>query len=478
MSNGQENGRQLQRSMKSRHLFMLSLGGVIGTGLFLSSGYTIGEAGPGGAIAAYLVAGLLMYLVMVCLGELSLVMPVSGSFQAHATKFIGPATGFTVGWVYWMSWGTTVGSEFTAAGILMQRWFPDTPVWIWSALFVFLLFSLNALTTKGFAESEYWFAGIKVTAVLLFIIIGGAAMFGLISMEGRPAPFLSNFTGEGGLFPNGFTGVFITMMTVIYAFQGSEVMGVAAGETEEPEKNIPRAIRNIVFRVLIFYVAAMFVLSAIVPWNQAGLLESPFVTVFDTIGIPYAADIMNFVILTALLSVGNSGLYASTRILYSLSQNGMAPSLFSKLTKRGVPLYSLLVTLGYALLSLLTSLVAAETVFLLLYSVAAIGGTLAWLIIALAQYKFRTQYIRDGGKVEDLKFKVPFFPLVPILCISMCLFIFGFTVYDPTQRTSFFIGFGFMVACYLFYFFRYSRRNVQLPETANPSAGEWMNKEA
>ncbi|MCK9909883.1 amino acid permease, partial [Microbacteriaceae bacterium K1510] len=175
-------------------------------------------------------------LVMVCLGELSLVMPLTGSFQAHATKFIGPATGFTIGWVYWMSWATTVGSEFTAAGILMQRWFPDTPVWIWSALFVALLFILNALTAKGFAETEYWFAGIKVAAVILFIIIGGAAIFGMVSMGGKPAPLFSHFVGEGGLFPNGFTGIFITMMTVIYAFQGSEAMGIAAGETEEPEK--------------------------------------------------------------------------------------------------------------------------------------------------------------------------------------------------------------------------------------------------
>ncbi|MGG1662676.1 amino acid permease [Brevibacillus sp. NRS-1366] len=460
MSTEQGNGGQLKRSMKSRHLFMLSLGGTIGTGLFLSSGYTIGEAGPGGAIIAYLVAGLLMYLVMVCLGELSLVMPVSGSFQAHATKFIGPATGFTVGWVYWMSWGTTVGSEFTAAGILMQRWFPDTPVWIWSALFVVLLFSLNALTTRAFAETEYWFAGIKVVAVILFIIVGGAAIFGFMSMADRPTPFLSNFTGEGGLFPNGFTGVFITMMTVVYAFQGSEVFGVAAGETEEPEKNIPRSIRNIVFRLLLFYVAAMFVLAAIVPWKEAGLMESPFVTVFDMVGIPYAADIMNFVILTALLSVGNSGLFVSTRILYSMSQKGMAHSVFSKLTKRGVPLYALLVTLGYALLSLLSSLIAPETVFILLYSVAAIGGTVAWAVIAWAQYNFRKQYIRGGGKVEDLKFAVPFFPIVPILCILMCMFIFGFTVYDPTQRTSFFIGIGFMLACYLYYYFRYGRKKL------------------
>ncbi|OIK15557.1 amino acid permease [Bacillus sp. MUM 116] len=474
MNENQEGNNQLRRSIKGRHLFMLTLGGTIGTGLFLSSGYTIGQAGPGGALIAYLVAGLLMYLVMVCLGELSLVMPVSGSFQAHATKFIGPATGYMIGWVYWMSWGTTVGSEFTAAGILMKRWFPDTPVWIWSAFFIILLFSLNALTTKAFAESEYWFAGIKVTAVILFIIVGGAAILGVIHIGDQPAPYLSNFIGEGGLFPKGFTGVFITMMTVIYAFQGSEVFGVAAGETEEPEKNIPRSIRNIVFRLLIFYVGAIFVLSAIVPWKKAGLMESPFVTVFDMVGIPYAADIMNFVILTALLSVGNSGLFVGTRILYSMSQNGMAHTIFSKLTKRGVPLNALLISLGFALLSLLSSLFAPGTVFLMLYSVAAIGGTIAWLVIAWAQYNFRKQFIKAGGNLKDLKFTVPFFPIVPILCILMCLFILGFTLYDPTQRLSLLIGLGFMAACYLFYYFRYGRTKTLSPLLTNQSQDEFV----
>ncbi|WP_051029608.1 amino acid permease [Brevibacillus massiliensis] len=192
-----------------------------------------------------------------------------------------------------------------------------SPVWIWSALFVILLFSLHALTTKAFAETEYWFAGIKVIAVLVFIVVGGAAMFGLISIGDKPAPLFSNFIGADGVFPKGFTGVFISMMTVVYAFPGSEVFGVAAGETDNPEKNIPRSIKNIVFRLFIFYVAAMFILSALIPWHKAGLMESPFVAVFDLVGIPYAADIMNFVILTALLSVGNSGLYVSTRILYS-----------------------------------------------------------------------------------------------------------------------------------------------------------------
>lgn len=462
MAVNQESQPQLKREMKSRHLFMISLGGVIGTGLFLGSGYAIGEAGPFGAIMAYLFGGLIMYLAMVCLGELSVVMPVSGSFQAHATKFIGPATGFVVGWVYWLSWAMYVGLEFIAAGLLMKRWFPDVPTWIWCAIFVVLLFSINSLTSKVFAETEYWFAGIKVLAVILFIAIGGAAIFGVIDLKSEPTPYLSNFIGDG-LFPAGMVGIFISMMTVVFAFQGSEIMGVAAGETQEPEKNIPKAIRTIVFRILLFYVLAIFVLSAIVPYQEAGLLESPFVTVFEMVGIPFAADIMNFVILTAILSVGNTGLFACTRVMYSLAESGMAPKIFAKLNKSGVPSYALLLTLGFALLSLLTSVVAEDTLFVVLLSISGIGGTLTWLAIAVAQIGFRRQYIKNGGKVEDLKYRVRLYPLVPIVCIVMCLFIFAFTFYDETQRNSLYWGFGFIAACYLYYYFKYKRKKIELP---------------
>ncbi len=461
----QDEKPQLKRAMKSRHLFMMSLGGVIGTGLFLGSGYAIGEAGPMGAILAYLVGGLLMYLAMVCLGEVSVQMPVSGSFQAHATKYIGPATGFTVGWIYWLSWALYVGLEFVAAGVLMQRWFPNVPIWIWCALFIVLLFSINSLSIKSFAETEYWFAGIKVLAVILFIIVGLGAVFGIIQMGTEPAPFLTNFTGDG-LFPTGMVGVFICMMTVIYAFQGTEMMGVAAGETEDPEKNIPRAIRTIVVRIVVFYILSMFVLSAIVPWQTAGLLESPFVTVFDMVGIPYAADIMNFVILTAILSVGNTGLFACTRILFSLAQDGMAPAAFTKLNKRSVPIFALSVTLGFALLSLLTSFIAAETVFVVLISISGIGGTLTWLAIAVAQMGFRRQYVKGGGKVEDLTYKVPLYPLIPISCILICIAIFIFTAVDPTQRVSLYWGFGFVAACYVYYHFFVAKKKAVISEQA------------
>ncbi|MED4583714.1 amino acid permease [Brevibacillus choshinensis] len=463
MNLGNEQDKHLQRSMKRRHLFMLSLGGVIGTGLFLNAGYTINQAGPGGAILAYIIGGVLLYLVMTCLGELSVKMPVTGSFQTYATKYIGPASGFTLGWMYWLGSATTAGVEFTAAGMVMQRWFPDTPVWIWCAVFIVLLFCFNALTTKGFAETEYWFAGIKVLAVIFFIIVGVGAIFGIVSMEGKPAPFFSNFSADGGLFPFGISIVFVTMMNVVFSYQGSELIGIAAGEAENPQKNIPRAIRNIIFRILIFYVASVTILSALFPSSQLGLLESPFVTVFDAVGIPYAADIMNFVILTALLSVGNSCLYASTRLLWALSHSGMAHPVFGKLTKRSVPLNSLLMTLAFSLLSLLTSVLAADTVYVLLMSVSGIAITFCWMGIALSQFNFRRQYLREGGKVGDLQFAAPFYPAMPILCLALCTFLMVYPIFDATQRFGLFYGIGALVVFYLYYYLRYGRHKDKRP---------------
>ncbi|MED1471073.1 amino acid permease [Bacillus salipaludis] len=449
----QNQQNQLNRSMKRRHLFMLSLGGVIGTGLFLNAGYTIHQAGVGGSLIGYLFGGIILYLVMVCLGELAVYMPVTGSFQTYATKFINPSAGFSLGWMYFIGSATTAGVEFTAAGILMKRWFPDISVWIWCAIFIALLFLLNALTTKGFAEAEYWFAGIKVVAVIFFIIIGLGAIFGIIPLSDRPAPYAKNFA-PSGLFPTGFIILFTTMMNVIFSYQGSELIGIAAGESEEPEKNIPRAIRNVLFRIIVFYLASIVILSAIFPTKELGLLESPFVTLMDLAGIPFAPDIMNFIILTAILSVGNSCIYASTRLLWAMAGEGMAPKYFGKLSKRKVPFTALVFTMIFSLLSLLTSVIAADTVFVLLMSIAGISVTISWIGIALSQLMFRRKYLQGGGKLEDLLYKVPFYPLIPIICIVFCVSILIFLAFDPTQLVGLLVGIGFLLICYFGYYFK------------------------
>ncbi|MBT2654718.1 amino acid permease [Bacillus sp. ISL-18] len=455
----------LNRSMKRRHLFMLSLGGVIGTGLFLNAGYTINQAGAGGALIGYIFGGIILYLVMVCLGELAVYMPVTGSFQTYASKFINPSAGFSLGWMYFIGSATTAGVEFTAAGIIMKRWFPDVSVWVWCAVFILLLFLLNALTTRGFAEAEYWFSGIKVVAVIFFIIIGVGAIIGIIPLEDRPAPLLQNLAPTS-LFPAGIAILFVTMMNVIFSYQGSELIGIAAGESEEPQKNIPRAIRNVLFRIIIFYLASIIILSAIFPTKELGLLESPFVTLMDLAGIPFAPDIMNFVILTAILSVGNSCIYASTRLLWAMSHDGMAPKVFGKLSKRKVPFTALVFTMIFSLLSLLTSVLAADTVFVLLMSIAGISVTISWIGIALSQFMFRRKYLRQGGKLEDLQYRVPFYPLIPLVCIVCCVSILIFLAFDPTQLIGLLIGLGFLLICYLSFYFKNrvsGTTNIQSP---------------
>ncbi|MFF2589545.1 amino acid permease [Peribacillus butanolivorans] len=458
MGNGLENNEQLQRSMKRRHLFMLSLGGVIGTGLFLNAGYTINQAGAGGALVGYLAGGLILYMVMVCLGELAVHMPVTGSFQKYAATYIGPSAGFSLGWMYFVGSAATAGVEFTAAGILMKHWFPHIPIWIWCAVFIVLLFTLNALTTRGFAEAEYWFAGIKIVAVILFILIGIAGIFGFVSLSDRPTPFFENLA-PSGLFPaGGIAIVFVTMMNVIFSYQGSELIGIAAGESENPEENIPRAIRNVIFRIIVFYIASIIILSAIFPSSELGLLESPFVTLMKIAGVPYAAGIMNFIILTAILSVGNSCLYASSRLLWSMAHDGMAPKIFGILSKRKVPLNALLFTMSFSLLSLLTSFIAADTVFVLLMSVAGISVTISWMGIALSQYMFRRKFLKAGGKTEELQYKVPFYPFVPLFCLGFCFLILVFLAFDSTQRVGLFYGIGFLIACILFYKFKLAKK--------------------
>ncbi|WP_258833407.1 amino acid permease [Peribacillus frigoritolerans] len=449
------NENQLKRSMKSRHLFMISLGGVIGTGLFLSSGYTISQAGPGGTILAYLVGGLIMYLVMLCLGELTVAMPVTGSFQTYATKYIGPATGFTIGLMYWLTWVVTVGSEFTASGLLMQRWFPNTSVWMWSAVFAVLIFLLNSFSVKIFAETEFWFSGIKIITIILFIVLGGSAMLGFISMDDRAsAPMLSNFTADGGLFPNGLLPVFMAMISVNFAFSGTELIGIAAGESENPEKDVPRSIRNVIWRTMFFFVGAIFVLSGLISWEEAGVIESPFVMVFDNIGIPYAADIMNFVIITALLSVANSGLYASTRMLWSLSNEKMISSFFGKITSNGVPLNALVISMAVACLSLLSSVFAPDTVYVVLVAISGFAVVVVWIGIVLSQYMFRKHFLKMGGDIKNLKFRTPLYPFVPIAACVLCLASCIGLAFDASQRIALYCGVPFIILCYLFYYMK------------------------
>ncbi|UKA49936.1 amino acid permease [Arthrobacter sp. FW305-123] len=452
----------LRRSMGPRHLIMIAMGGVIGSGLFLSSGYTISQAGPLGAVLAYLVGAFVVYLVMACLGELAIAYPVSGAFHIYASRSIGPATGFTTAWLYWLCWAVAIGSEFTASGLLMQRWFPDVEVWVWCLVFAAMLFAFNAFSSKFFGESEFWFSIVKVGAIIALIIFGGAALFGFHPMsESTSHPFLfENFNTPDGLFPHGFSGVLVTALAVFYAFSGSELIGVAAGETKDPARSIPKAMRSTVIRLLIFFVGAIAVIAATVPFDQVGLDESPFVTVFASVGIPFAADIMNFVIITALLSAGNSGLFSCARMLYSLADEGHAPKAFRRLTRRGIPLIALSVSMVGGLASLVSSVAAPEIVYLALVSIAGFAVVGVWMSITASHFFHRRAFVRNGGRVADLAYKAPLYPLVPILAFVLCLVSLVGIALDPSQIAALYFGVPFVAACYLYFHFRYGRKSA------------------
>lgn len=282
----------------------------------------------------------------------------------------------------------------------------------------------------------------------------------------RVAPHLTNLEPTL-LFPAGIIIIFVTMMNVIFSYQGSELVGIAAGETENPQKTIPKAIRTILVRIIVFYIASIVILSAIFPSSELGLLESPFVTLLELVGIPYAADIMNFIILTAILSVGNSCLYASTRLLWAMSLEDMAPKIFSKTSKRNIPLNALLFTMVFSLLSLLTSVMKADAVFVLLMSIAGISVTISWMGIALSQFMFRRKYVKSGGRLEDLQYRVKWYPFIPLFCITFCSAILIFLLWDETQRAGVLYGIGFLLLCIVFYSIKLKRQKreaVQVPE--------------
>ena len=442
----------LERKMESRHLTMISLGGVIGTGLFVSSGYTIHQAGPLGAILAYAVGSVLVYCVMVSLGELSVAMPYAGSFHMYAKRFIGPGTAFVIAVLYWLNWAVALASEFTAAGLLMQRWFPDSPAWVWSAVFIAVVFALNILSVRLYGEAEFWFASIKVFAIVAFILIGLLAIFGAIPIAGYShAPLFGNFTADGW-FPNGFAPVFSTLLTVVFAFSGTEVVGVAAGETKDPSKAIPKAVHTTVLRLAIFFIGSIGVMAALIPWHKAGVETSPFVLVFQSIGMPFAGDVMNFVVLTAVLSASNSGLYASTRMVWSMGHEGMIPRWFAKTTRHGVPLLALCAAMAGGLLALLSSVIAASTVYLVLVALSGLSAVVVWIAIAYCQIVFRKRWIASGHTAEELKYSTPGYPYTSWGAFILCTASFLLVFFDKEQRFALGAELVFIVLCYGAYF--------------------------
>lgn len=417
----------VKRQLKARHMTMIAIGGSIGTGLFLASGATIQSAGPGGALAAYACIGIMVYFLMTSLGEMATYMPVSGSFSTYATRFVDPAFGFALGWNYWFNWAVTLAVEIAAAAIIMKFWLPDVPSLIWSALFLGIVFTLNALSIKSYGESEYWFALIKVIAIICFIIIGLLTILGIFG--GKVIGF-ENFTMDEAPFKGGFLSIISIFLIAGFSFQGTELVGIAAGESEEPEKNVPNAIRQVFWRILLFYIGAILILGLLIPYTSPSLLNgdvenisvSPFTLVFERAGLAFAASVMNAVVLTSLLSAGNSGLYASTRMLWSMAKDKQAPKFLAKVNRRGIPMNALIMTSLIGGLAFLTS-IFGDHVFTWLLNASGLTGFIAWIGIAISHYRFRRAYVAQGGDLNELKYKAKWFPVGPILSFTLCMLV-------------------------------------------------------
>ena len=419
---------QLQRGLKARHLTMIAIGGSIGTGLFLASGGSIHSAGPGGALVAYIAISIMVYFLMTSLGEMAAFMPVSGSFSTYATRFVDPSLGFALGWNYWYNWAITIAVELSAAALIMKFWFPDTPSIIWSALFLVLMFCLNLLSVKSYGESEYWFALIKVVTVIVFIVIGVLMIFGIMGGE---AVGFQNFTKGDAPFSGGFMALLGVFMIAGFSFQGTELVGVAAGESENPAKNIPKAIRQIFWRILLFYIFAILIIGLLVPYDNPNLISgdlsdiaiSPFTIVFEKAGFAFAASVMNAVILTSVLSAGNSGMYASTRMLWVLAKEGKAPKWFAKVTRNGVPINSLILTALIGALAFLSSLFGDGEVYIWLLNASGMSGFIAWLGIAVSHYRFRKAFLAQGRDLKELPYRAKWFPFGPIFAFIICCIV-------------------------------------------------------
>lgn len=410
---------QLQRRLKNRHIQLIAMGGAIGTGLFLGSAHIIQSAGPS-IILGYLIGGLIAFLIMRQLGEMIVHEPVTGSFSYFAFKYWGKFSGFLTGWNYWVLYVLVAMTELTAIGKYINYWWPHIPTWVSVLVFFIAVTLANLANVKMYAESEFWLSLIKVFAIVAMIVFG---IYLLMTADMSSTASISNLWAHGGFFPNGFDGLFYMLAFMMFAFGGIELISMAAAETENPDKNIPRAVNQTVTRVFLFYICSLAILLSLVPWNQlnVGDLEhSPFVMIFSQMGIEWAAHLLNFIILTASLSVCNSGMYANSRMLMGLAEQGNAPKAFSNVNKQGVPvaavLFSALLIFGCVILNYL---VPEKALSYLIYIVVA-AAVLNWMMISLIHLKFRQAMKREGIQT---KFPAIFAPLTNYLVLAFMLMI-------------------------------------------------------
>ncbi|CAM4166768.1 amino acid permease [Listeria ivanovii] len=419
-----EQKEELQRGLKNRHIQLIAIGGAIGTGLFLGAGKSIHLAGPS-IMLVYLIIGAILFFVMRALGELLIHNPTTGSFTEFAEQYIGPWAGFITGWTYWFCWIVTGIAEITAVGMYVKFWVPDLPQWIPALACVLILLLFNLATVKAFGEIEFWFAIIKVVVIIALIVIGFVLVF-MGYKHGTSTASFSNLVDYGGFFPNGIAGFLLAFQMATFSFVGIELVGVTAGEADDPDRTLPKAINNIPIRILIFYIGALLVLMSIYPWSNIDPNTSPFVSVFTMIGIPAAAGIINFVVLTAAMSSCNSGIFSTSRMLYTLSAEGKAPKKMHHLSSNGVQATALITSTACLLIGVFLNYFLPEQVFILVTSIATICFIWVWGVILVAHLRFRQKHPEIAAKS---KFKMPLSPFmnwVSLIFFGGLLIILGF----------------------------------------------------
>ena len=415
----------LQRHLKVRHIRLLALGSTIGVGLFLGSASAIQIAGPS-ILLGYLLAGIVAFIVLRTLGEMAVHEPVAGSFAAYANTYIGPLAGYMVGWGYWTYWIVVGIAEVTAVGIYMGIWFPETPQWIWALSSIVMMGLINLIAVKVFGEFEFWFALIKVVAIVAMIALGCSVIFFGFTNDWNPIG-LANLWQHGGFFPNGISGMLLSLQMVLFAYVGIEMIGLSAGEAENPRKTIPMAIDSLAWRILIFYMGAIFVILAIFPWNEVGQQGSPFVVMFERIGLREAAGIINFVVITAALSSCNAGIFSGGRLLYALSANGYAPSPFAKLSKYGVPHRAVIATVGVCMTGVVLNYFVPDKAFQYIMAAVTFVGLMVWIAILITQIQFRRSLTKV--QVAELAYRTPWWPYsswFALAFIALVVVLMGF----------------------------------------------------
>lgn len=422
----------LQRRLTPRHVTFMALGMCIGAGLFLGSASTIQLAGPS-VLFAYVFVGAMIFIIMRALGEMAAHEPIAGSFGAYAHKYLGPFAGYLTGWNYWILMMGAGIAESTAVGIYMKAWVPGTPQWIWAFASVAMIGGLNLLAVKVYGELEFWFSLIKVLTVVL-MILGGCAMIWLGWGNGGTPTGLSNLWTHGGWFPHGVTGMVLALSVLVFSFGGIETIGMAAAEAAQPEHTIPRAVNSVIWRILIFYIGSLFVIMAIYPWNQLDANSSPFVTTFARLGIPQAAGLINFVLITAALSTFNSTTFSGSRMLHSLAGKGHAPAPMGHTSVHGVPVRGVLVTIGFLLFGVVMNYLMPGRIFGMMMSILAFNIVWTWGMLLLAHWRFRRQ------QAQPLAFRLRMWPLSSVVCLAFLGFVWVMQAWNPDTRVAIYVG--------------------------------------